>query len=205
MQIGQSVKVKVRDAMEVNGHQIPEQWTRGAVKQVGSTWVLVGYGEYSSYTEGHFSKDKVVKYEPLSDAKHAENIATALPIGLALANELMAQFLPSSPLVTLEDETLVGYKGGITIDPTTIDERRVGGLIERTAWEVVSWSWEGGGRWHPEEKVDSAVGTYDSISKAVAAMIKAIFNMEVDGYLTSKADQAMAEAWVEDEKQGLAN
>lgn len=206
MKIGQSVKVRTRPAMEVKGQQIPELWQRGVVKTVSYTGsdqkpsgFNIAYGEFSSYTEQDFPASDVVKHTPLSDEAQEANIARDLPIGLALANELIKQFLPSHPEVTLDGENLVGYKGGITIDPVTIDQKTIGGLVERTAWEVVSWSWEGGGRWHPEENVDSAVGTYRSIGEAVEAMIKAIFAMELEGYLTAKGEQDMAEQWKLDE------
>lgn len=199
MQVGQSVKVRVRSAMVVKGNQIPEQWIEGKVIAIYTDkWpnsYKIGYGEFSSYTEQDFLGGNVVKYTPLSEEAQEANIARDLPIGLALANDLIKQFLPGRPECTLDGESLVGFKGAITIDPVTVDRKTIGGLVERTAWEVVSWSWEGGGRWHPEEKVDSPVGTYNSIGEAVSAMIKAIFAMELDGYLTAKGEQEMEEQW----------
>ena len=198
MKIGQSVKVNL-GGVDVKGNQIPEQWTRGAVINVFTDSYKIGFGEFSSYTEEYFPHDFVVRYTPLSEEAQRAIITRDLPIGLELANDLIKQFLPGRPECTIDGDSLVGYKGGITIDPVTSDQKTIGGLIEKLEWEVISWTWEGGGRWHPDEKVDSAVGTYRSIGEAVSAMIQSIFKMEIDGYLDAKAEQAMAEQWRLDE------
>lgn len=205
MILGQTVKVKITEAIEVKGRGIPEVWaygklleTSGIVGEPGSVRYKIGYGERSSYREDEFPASSVVKHTPLSEEAHEANVARDLPVGVELANDLLSKFMPTQ-VVVLDGETIVGFGGGITINPVCHDVKTIGGLVEKTGWELIGWTYHPATRWEPEDRVDSSLGIYPTINKAVEMMVKAMFSMELDGYLQARAEAKFIEdAFLED-------
>jgi hypothetical protein len=196
MNIGDSVKVPASGGSEI--------LIRGKVLDIRTeedkTLYKVGFGEYSSYREQEFERAEIKSYREQSDAEYNANIDRDIPIGLKLANEALAELLPGEVVVFKDvDGELSGYHGMVTISPTQYDQPKIGGLIEQTGWDVITWDVEPATRWHPEEFIDSPVGTFPTIQRAVEAMVETIFKLKAKGYWDSKADAAQAEAWASGE------
>jgi hypothetical protein len=199
MKIGDTVKVLSRKS------QVPEAdlWQRGKVLSVreidppvSTTVYKIGFGEFSSYEEREFERHEIKSYQEQSDEDYNANVERDIPIGLALANAALAELLPGEVVVFKDaDGELSAYHGGVTISPTQYDQPKIGGLIERTGWEVTTWDVQPSTRWHPEEYIDSPVGTFPTIQRAVQALIETIFKLKAKDYWTAKADAAQAEAW----------
>lgn len=192
MNIGDTVKVPASGGSEI--------LVRGKVLDIRTeedkTLYKVGFGEYSSYREQEFERAEIKSYREQSDAEYNANIDRDIPIGLNLANEALASLLPGEVVVFKDvDGELSGYHGMVTISPTQYDQPRIGGLIEQTGWDVITWTVEPATRWHPEEFIDSPVGTFPTIQRAVEAMVETIFKLKAQGYWNAKADAAQAEAW----------
>jgi hypothetical protein len=199
MKIGDTVKVLSRKALPP-GQDI---WSRGKVLSVreieppvSTTVYKIGFGEFSSYEEREFERHEIKSYQEQSDEDYNANVERDIPIGLALANEALAELLPGEVVVFNDaDGELSAYHGGVTISPTQYDQPKIGGLIERTGWEVTTWDVQPSTRWHPEECTDSPVGTFPTIQRAVQALIETIFKLKAKDYWNAKADAAQAEAW----------
>lgn len=206
MKVGDTVKVL---AIRGNPHTNPpgqDVWimgkvlgTRDIAPPVSITVYKVGFGEFSSYQEKEFERHEMKLYQPQTDEQFQEDIDRDMPIGLALAKEAMASLKPgdATPIVLKDGE--LSYHGIVTITPVQYDHPRIGGLIEKTGYEVITWECKHATRWHPEEYIDSPVGTFPTIGLAVKAMIEAIFKANSNAYWNSKADQAMAEALEQEE------
>lgn len=199
MKIGDTVKVLSRKA-NPPGQDV---WSRGKVlgvrtidPPVSTTLYNIGFGEFSSYEEREFERHEIKSYQEQSDADYNDSIERDIPIGLALANAALAELLPGEVVVFKDaDGELSAYHGGVTISPTQYDQPKIGGLIERTGWEVTTWDVQPSTRWHPEEYIDSPVGTFPTIQQAVQSMIETIFKLKAKDYWNAKADAAQAEAW----------
>jgi hypothetical protein len=203
MKTGDTVKVRIRKAFyDKDGKQtIPELWHVGKILGISGTVGFsnsvkyrIGHGEHSSYIEENFPVTEILKYEPLSEEQHAEDIARELPKGLEHAKDLL-KVLMADETVELKDESLIGYHGAISIDPTYIDSKRIGSLVEITGWEVTIWTETHATRWNPSEKIDTHVETFRSIKQAVEKMINVIFSMRMADYLANKAEQEQEIAW----------
>ena len=199
MKIGDEVKVLSRKARDW-GQDI---WSRGKVLGVRMNpfeprWSVykIGFGEFNSYQELEFERHEIKSYQEQSDADYNANIERDIPIGLALANAALAELLPGEEVVFKDaDGELSAYHGGVTISPTKYDQPKIGGLIERTGWEVTTWDVQPSTREHPEEYIDAPVGTFPTIQRAVEHLVQTIFKLKSQDYWNSKADAAQAEAW----------
>jgi hypothetical protein len=197
MKIGDTVKVLSRKALPPG----QDVWSRGKVLGVrsssGSRMVYnIGFGEFSSYEEREFERHDIKSYQEQSDADYNDNIERDMPIGLALANAALAELLPGEVVVFKDaDGELSGYHGGVTISPTQYDQPKIGGLIERTGYEVKVWNYVHATRHQPEEYIDLPVGTFPTIQRAVQALIETIFKLKAKDYWNAKAELAWAEAW----------
>ena len=187
MKIGDKVKVLYR-----------KTWELGWILDITDSKYKVGFGEFSSYKEREFERHDIKSYKKQSDDEHNGIIERDIPIGLALANEALAELLPGEK-VLLKDGILYGYYDAVTISPTQYDQPKIGGLIERTGWEVTTWDVQPSTRWHPEEYIDSPVGTFPTIQEAVQSMIETIFKLKCNDYWTGKGEEAQAKAWAENE------
>jgi len=203
MKIGDTVKVLSRKSLP----PAQDLWQRGKVisvreiaPPVSTTVYKVGFGEFSSYEEREFERHEIKSYQEQSDADFNANFERDMPIGLALANEALAELLPGEVVVYKDaDNELSAYHGAVTIGPVQYDAPKIGGLIEKTGYEVIVWTTVPSTRWHPEEYVDAPVGTYPTIQQAVKELVQTVFRLKSQDYWQSKADAAQAESWeVED-------
>lgn len=202
MQIGDTVKVLSRKSIPPN----QDIWSRGKVVAVSgvvgdrqSVKYKVGFGEFSSYQEKEFERNDIKTYQELSDADYNAEIERNMPIGLALANEALAELLPGEVVVFKDaDGELSGYGGAVTLSPTQYDQPKIGGLIERMGYEVTVWSYVHATRHQPEEFVDAPVGTFPTIQRAVEELVQTIFKLKSKDYWNAKGDAAQAEAWEND-------
>jgi len=190
--IGNTVKVLSRKSM--NGKN--DIWSRGVVIDVIANRFKIGFGDFSSYEEREFERNEIKSYLEQSDADFNADFKRDLPIGLALANEALAELLPGEVVVFKDaDNELSAYHGAVTIGPVQYDAPKIGGLIEMTGYQVTVWCHVPSTRWVPEEYIDAPVGTFPTIQGAVLEMVRTIFNLKNQDYWNRKADEAQAVAW----------
>lgn len=194
MKQGDAVKVRIRNGAN-------HSWRKGVVlgfrevEKHGQV-VNVGHGEYSSYREQEFDTNDVKRLQEQTDEVYHANLMRDLPIGLALAQEALADLLPSETVILKpDDQTLSSYHGAVTIDPVQYEQETIGAFIERNGYQVTVWKYVHATRQQPEEYVDAPVGTFPTIGAAVQEFVKTIFALKSSDYWQAKADNAMAEAW----------
>jgi hypothetical protein len=199
MKVGSTVKVLARKALPPG----VSVWVKGKVlgvrhidPPVSTTVYKVGFGEYSSYQEREFERQEIKTYQEQSDEEFNANVDRDMPIGLALAQEALAELLPSETVMYKDaDRTISGYHGTVTIDPVQYDAPRIGGEIEQTGYQVTVWKYIPATRHQPDEYVDSPVGTFPTIQRAVQEFVKTMFAVKSQDYWEHKEDEAKAAAW----------
>lgn len=196
MKAGDTVKVRIR-------HGDKHSWRTGTVigsreiaPPVSTTVWMIGHGEFTSYRETEFESNDIKRFTPQTDEAHVANFERDLPLGLALAEEALAELLPNETVaLKVSDQTISGYHGAVTIDPVQYDHETIGSFIERTGYQVTVWKHIPATRLQPDEYVDAPVGTYGTIGAAVQVFIRTIFKLKSEDYWNAKADAAAAEAW----------
>lgn len=187
MNVGDKVKVFIGKETWVSGTVVG---IRTIDPPVSVTVYNVGYGEFSLYKEKEFEIHHIKRYQEQSDAEYNADIERDIPIGLALAKEALSKLLPDEVVALKDcDGVLSGYHGCVTISPIQYDQQRIGGLVERTGWEVSTWNVEPQTRWHPEDCFDVSVGKFPSIQLAVKSMIETIFKLKANDYWKSEVDK----------------
>ena len=196
MKTGDTVKVLTRKGLPPN----VDVWERGKILDVRRGQLppgepiryLVGYREFSSYTENLFERNDLKTYVEQSEEAFTEKYQHEIPIGLNFANEALAALLPGE-LVIQDDNELWGYGRSVSLSPIQYDQPKIGGLIEKTGYEVTVWTHHHATRWEPEDSSDYQIGVYPTIHKAVEVMLETIFKLKSKDYFDNKAESELVE------------
>lgn len=191
MNVGDSVKVKPYPERDlwIRGKVLAKQTAHPGDPVLEERVYKIGFGEFSSYQEAVFERANIKSYVEQTDEQHIAEVNRDMPLGLALANEALAELLPGEVVVFKDaDNELSGYGGAVTISPTQYDQPKIGGLIEKTGYDVIEWSVVPGNRWNPDETVDAPVGTFPTIQQAVDSMIQTIFKLKSRDFWTARTE-----------------
>ena len=196
MKTGDTVKVLTIKSLPPN----VDVWERGKILDIRRGQLppgepiryLVGYREFSSYTENLFERNDLKTYVEQSEEDFTRNYERDLPIGLALGNEALAHLMPGETIIQ-DGNMLFGYGKSVSLEPTQYDSPKIGGLIERTGYEVTVWTFHHATRWEPEDASDSQIGVYPTIQKAIEVMLETIFKLRSQDYFNNKAESELVE------------
>lgn len=166
----------------------------------GDTVYKVGIGEphYFNYEEDEVYPQFVKRFIPLAEEDATAKHQAELPQAFALAEAALAELLPGET-IKVEDGSILGYNGGVTLDPVVYETPRIGAVQETAGWQVHVVHYHYATRHQPEEYEPVEVGTASDWRAAVALFIETIFKQKAHGYWEHLADDAMAQAWAEGE------
>jgi len=161
----------------------------------------VGIGEthYCDYEEREVYPPLVKRFIPLSeeDAK-AKHVAELMP-AYQMAQAALFALMPGE-YVTVDDGSILGYNGGVTLDPVVYETQRIGAVQETAGWQVHVVHYHYATRNQPEEYCPVEVGTASSnYQQAVQLFIETILKQKAHDYWENLAEKAAARAWAEGE------
>lgn len=188
-----------------------KQWRRGTFlsqRQItcpgsvtdGDTVYMVGIGEthYFNYEEREVYPQHVKRFIPLSEedatAKHQAELMPAYQMAQAALFALMP-----GETIEVKDRSILGFHGGVTLDPVVYETLRIGAVQETAGWQVHVVHYHYATRNQPEEYEPVEVGTASDWRTAVRLFIETIFKQKANSYWEHLADETMATAWAENE------
>jgi hypothetical protein len=192
--------------------KVDDKWRVGTVlsKDRNHPLYLVGIGEktHFNYKEEWFGLPDIKRFQEITPEEANALHLMGLEQGLSLAQEALAELLPSETVDLLNDRhsdpSIRGYHGAVTLDPVVFEQETIGAFIERAGYQVTVWNYHHATRQQPEEYVDAPVGTFPNIGAAVQSFVQTIFKLKASDYWQHKADEAQAAAWEEDNAGGEA-
>jgi hypothetical protein len=79
---------------------------------------------------------------------------------------------------------------GFSIDLHEAEQKSIRGTLMVPAWQLTTYESEGPSRWHPEEVWDVPVSVHRNHWDAAAALVKAVFANDVDGWFGAEGEAA---------------
>lgn len=133
--------------------------------------------------------NKVIKVIPLSGEDRVAFGKKHVNALVALLQKGMDQFHPKEKIELLvenqdsEDVSVVAHPTGFSIDLIEIEQKAIGRTMIVPAWQLTGWRHVPSTRWEPEDYEDVPVSEHCNYRHAVAALIKAISNDDVDRWM----------------------
>jgi hypothetical protein len=164
----------------------------------GDVVYKVGIGEphYFNYEEKEVYPHSVKRFIPLSEEDATAKHQAELPQAFALAEAALAELLPGET-IKVSDGSILGYNGGVTLDPVVYDAQRIVAVQETAGWQVHVVHYHYATRHQPEEYEPVMIGGASDWRSAVRLFIETIFSQKAHGYWEHLADNAMAQAWAD--------
>jgi len=206
LKAGCKVKVRVRD----------KDWRQGKLIKVlpqglNEEKYLCGVGEphYFNYEERPFDRFDVKQYVELPEEQALATHLQEAQLAFALVQEAVAKLMPDEKVELVQTNaasgnveiSIVGYYGGVTLDPVIYEQETIGQVVERAAWQVTTWHSYPDTRTEPGGVDDCPIGTPTNYAQAAVLFVETLFKLKANDYWQNKADEAAAQAWAEVEER----